>query len=160
MRRLSLGGGTRREYIGKNRSLGWFLVVEIVQRSWGDARSLLWQRNDACFDDDRGDVGWRSGRFWEEMEGVLCRMGGHDLHDEDERGERERTREGGISAARRRQSENVSTSRAQHKKITCKCKCDDALQNPRTSEAGYTAFSGAGPGHLVSWLNLSHTHGF
>ena len=102
MRRLSLGGGTRREYIGKDSSLRWFLVVEIFQRSWGDARSLLWQRNDACFDDDGGDVRGGSGRFWEEMEGVLCWMGGHDLHDEEERGERERTREEGISAARRR----------------------------------------------------------
>lgn len=36
------------------------------------------------------------------MEGVLCWMGGDDLHDEDEGGERERTREGGISAARMR----------------------------------------------------------
>lgn len=55
MRGLSLGGGTRHEYIGKNSSLGWFLLVEIVQRSWCDARSLLWQGDDACFDDDGGD---------------------------------------------------------------------------------------------------------
>lgn len=94
MRRLSLGGGTRREYISKNSSLGWFLLVEIVQRSWGDARSLWWQGDDACFDDDGGDKGWRSGRLWEEMEGEVWGMDGRDLHDGESRG-KEREQEKG-----------------------------------------------------------------
>ena len=84
MRGLSLGGGTRGEYIGRNGSLGRFLVVEIVRRSWGDARSLLRQGNNACFDDDRGNERWGSRRLWEEMEWELSRMGGRDLHDDEE----------------------------------------------------------------------------
>ena len=83
--RLSLGGETRREYIGINSSLGWILLVGIVQRSWGDARSLLWQGNDACFDDDGGGMRWRSRGLWEEMKRELCRMGGGDLHDDEEK---------------------------------------------------------------------------
>ena len=45
-------------------------------------RRLVRDRYDACFDDDRGDMGvGRRGGLWEEMKGELRRMRGRDLHD-------------------------------------------------------------------------------
>ena len=45
----------------------------------------MWHSDDACFDDDGGDVGGGRGRLWEEMEGVLWRMCGRDLHGRESR---------------------------------------------------------------------------
>jgi hypothetical protein len=42
---------------------------------------MMWHSNDACFDDDGGDVRSRGGGLWEEMEGELWGMSGRDLHD-------------------------------------------------------------------------------
>ncbi len=54
-RGLSLGGGARRENIGRNDGLGCFPLVEVVEWSRGGAGCLWWHRNDAFLDDDGGD---------------------------------------------------------------------------------------------------------
>jgi hypothetical protein len=64
----------------------------------------MWHSNDACFDDDGGDMRRRGGGLWEEMEGELWGMSGRDLHDgwggreRGEQGEKSEQRAGDVQA--------------------------------------------------------------
>lgn len=65
----------------------------------------MWHRNDACFDDDWGEMGGGRRLLWKEMEGDMRGMDGCDLHGGGEV-ERERTRsDGAASDARSKPSE-------------------------------------------------------
>jgi len=64
--------------------------MQIVMWSGSGAGSLVWHRDGACLDDDRGDMRGRRGGLWEEMKGDVRGKRGSELHDAKEA--RKRTR--------------------------------------------------------------------
>jgi hypothetical protein len=73
--------------------------MQIFMWSGSGAGSLVWHRDGACLDDDRGDMRGRRCGLWEEMEGNMWGKRGSDLHDAREDGKRTRNeqRRGGPS---------------------------------------------------------------
>ena len=55
--------------------------MQIVMSSGNGAGDLVWHRNGACLDDDRGEMRGGRGGLWEEVKRGVWGKRGSDLHD-------------------------------------------------------------------------------